>query len=302
MSTNLDCVICKAPITRKINCIECSICENNVHYTCATKISSVYTTDMLNSIKKSAGALLFRCSTCMDKQNCNNNIVNKIDKLEETVNKLSDIITNNILSELKNIKEELTRCVEKANDTEALVKEKVQALMLDNESIRRHIYRGDVIIRGVDANLIKSTDELYECIFKIAKTLDLELNHNDINFCTFIQNKTSILVKLNSVYKRDKLMHNYFISHNLQLSNIFETAKDERIYINDHLSPLASKINFWCRKLIKADKIKKFRIIRKNMPQAKVTFLTGEEKTLNFEMINAMWKTILNSEVSAKEL
>lgn len=182
------------------------------------------------------------------------------------------------------------------------MKEKVQALMLDNESIKRHMYRGDVIIRGIDANFIKSTDELYESVFKIAKSLNMELNHYDINLCTFIQNKTSILVKFNSVYKRDNFMHNYFAArHNMQLKNIFETTKEEQIYINEHLPPLAAKIHFWCRKLIKADKIKKFRIIRKNMPEAKVTFLTGEEKNLNFEMINAMWKAVQNSGGSANE-
>lgn len=110
MSENLDCFICKTSIARKVSYIQCSLCENNVHYSCANKISAVYTTDMLNTIKKSNGVLSFRCSSCIDNQNRNYDIVTKIEKLEETVNKLSDIITNNILSELINIKEELTRC------------------------------------------------------------------------------------------------------------------------------------------------------------------------------------------------
>lgn len=288
----MNCTICNATCARTSSCIVCATCGQKVHYKCATTINADFTPETLDMIKNSEGAIIFRCGKCMKLPNNRDDITSKIDKLEATVSKLSDVITQTVLSDLNHIKDELVQCLANAKDSEIMFKEKLQELKLDNESIRRQLYRSDIIIKGLDSKLISSTEDLYSTIFKIGSLLEIELGHNDINLCTYIHNKNSVLVKLNSVYKRDQLMKNYFAVQSLTLNQLCKTKAESRVYLNDHLAPIAFKLNYMCRKLLKAHKIKKFRILKKNMPEAKVTLNTGGEKIINFEAICAMMKTI----------
>lgn len=148
------------------------------------------------------------------------------------------------------------------------------------------LIRGDVLINALPSTL--SLDNLYDTVPKIGKVFQLDIQPHDIGVCSWIRNQKMVLVKFNSIRKRDKLMKRYYNTRNLELGQIVETDIQKRIYLNDNMTPMVAKLNYLCRKLLKSRKITKFRVYNTNIPEAKVTLYDGTVQTLNSVEINEL--------------
>ncbi|KAI8115013.1 hypothetical protein CVS40_12694 [Lucilia cuprina] len=92
-----------------------------------------------------------------------------------------------------------------------------------------------IVING----LPKNQPNVINVVQNIFKHLNVHLIESDINVCFFINNGNSVLVKLNSMFKRDAIMNNYFKTRTLKLSDVIDTDIQKRIFLNDHLTPRA---------------------------------------------------------------
>ncbi|KAI8116445.1 hypothetical protein CVS40_11489 [Lucilia cuprina] len=265
-----QCVECKQT-DKNSKFIKCNDCGLDFHTKCAAKKNPTLTESIADTINKSKGVVVFKCSSCQKSKPCDDQISMKLSELDTIFKKeLSKIISEDIINQLKDIKAEVASCSQKNKSTEEFVSSKINHLEQQNNSLRRQINRNDVIIYGLSENL--SADELYDAVFKIAKFFNLEIDHYDINICTYIRKKKSILVKFNSVYKGDVFMQRYFKAEKLKLCDIIGTDIQSRIYINDNLTPNASKLKYLCRKLLKDGKIVKYKFFNKDVPEAQLFF------------------------------
>lgn len=273
--------------------IKCGNCDLDYHISCAAKKNPSLNETMLESINKSKGGMVFKCWSCLDKpkpKTCENDISSKLSELEATIKKLSKTISEDIIEQLKDIKSEVASCSLKVKATDTFVTSKIQHLEHENNSLRRQINRSDIVVHGLSAEM--TVDEMHNTLFEMGKVLDVEINHNDVNLCTYIRRKKSMLVKFNSIYKRDMLMKKYFAYNELKLCQIYKKTKAEsRVYLNDNLTPCASKLNYLCRKLLKDKKITKFRFYNRDTPEAKIFLPGGAVKLLNFEKMTAFIKS-----------
>lgn len=208
--------------------------------------------------------------------------------METSIKQLSKIISEDIVLQLKDIKAEVLSCSLKAKETEEFVTSKMQYLERENNILRRQMNRSDIIIFGLSENL--TVDEMYAEVFDVAKYLNVDIVHADVNLCVYIRQKKSVLVKFNSLYKRDLLMKHYFAAGEIKRCQVFKTDIQSRIYFNDNLTPMAMKLVFFCRKLRKEGKIMKFRFYNKDIPEAKIYLPGGSSKLLNFEKMYLMYK------------
>lgn len=55
----------------------------------------------------------------------------------------------------------------------------------------------------------------------------------------------------------------------------------KRVFLNDHYSPAAGKLNGMCRKLLKENVIKKFKVLDADKPKAKLIMADGKEVTVD---------------------
>lgn len=70
-------------------------------------------------------------------------------------------------------------------------------------------------------------------------------------------------------------MHEYFKTRSLKLNNFIDGDIDSRVYLNDHFSPAAGRLN--AKKLIRKDVIKKFKILNSDKVKAKITMNDNRE-------------------------
>lgn len=101
-------------------------------------------------------------------------------------------------------------------------------------------------------------------IISLAATFNVELGRRDVALACYINRKRHVLVKLNCAEFRDQIMRKYFQSRSLQLRDVLPGVGGDisrRLYLNDHFSPAASRLNSICTNLRKQNIITKFRIL-----------------------------------------
>lgn len=285
------CEECKAT-KKNAKFIKCAECDSNFHTSCAAKTIPSLTEPMIDIISKSNGVIVFKCKNCLNNPKSkpsDSEISLKLTELEASIKHLSKVLSEDIIVQLKDIKSEVTNCSLKAKKTEEFVTSKIKKLEQENNSLRRQINRNDIIVYGLSGTM--TAEKMHKIVFNIGKVLDVEINNNDLNVCTYIHNKKSVLVKLNSVYKRDIVMKKYFAAKELKLCEIDEESDIEsRVYLNDNLTGVAAKLNFICRQLRKNGKITKFKFYNKDVPEAQLYFPGGDTKIVNLEKIYSFLK------------
>lgn len=295
MAPSYQCADCDKNV-QSTNALICGSCSSRLHVKCASSKNPNLTGALVDLIKQSKGGVVFNCWTCLQKPKTSSDVTSdpppteislRLMSLESSLKDLK-IVSENIMSKLDKIQTEVLNCSAKTIETERFVKVKFQQLETDINSVRRQSNRSDVVISGLPSDM--SSDAIYETVFKIGNVLDVEIQHNDLNICTYIRNKKAVLVKFNSTYKRDLLFKKYMIDKNLKLNQISDTNIASRIFINDNLTPLASKMSFMCRKLLKHNKIKKFNLINKNIPEVKIVSIDGTTQHLSYEKLLILLK------------
>ncbi|KNC24528.1 hypothetical protein FF38_00719 [Lucilia cuprina] len=170
-----QCVECKQT-DKNSKFIKCNDCGLDFHTKCAAKKNPTLTESIADTINKSKGVVVFKCSSCQKSKPCDDQISMKLSELEVTIKELSKIISEDIINQLKDIKAEVASCSQKNKSTEEFVSSKINHLEQQNNSLRRQINRNDVIIYGLSENL--SADELYDAT-KMDTSIDLF--YNDIS-------------------------------------------------------------------------------------------------------------------------
>lgn len=278
----MDCFECKSDFTKNKTNIICAVCGNKFHLKCASINNPNVPQTLVEQMKKSKGAIAFVCISCATVPP-EHRMSNKLTELEASINKLTAVVSNSVVPELNNIRMELTNCVATIKRDKEYLETKIKKLEIENNIIRKQLNRGDILISGLPSTM--SLDEMYEIVPKICKVYDIDVLPSDVSYCSWIRNKTVMMVKFNSIRKKDELLKRYFKSRNLELQQLIETDVQKRIYLNDNLTPMAANLRFMCRKLLQTAKISKFRILNTSIPEAKVTMQDGSLKSLNTEEI-----------------
>lgn len=277
--------------------IECAMCKKHFHLKCAAEIVPNMTTSMVENIKKSNGLLIYRCGQCINIPLGSSRDINqidaqqftsKLDSLETKLQEITNILSNNVITQLGSIKADLQSCVSRVEKFEETTNIRVEKLIIENNFLHKQLNRGNVLVRGLPSTL--TNDQLYSTIEKMAQVLEVDIQPYDINLCAWTRNKKVVLVKFNSVKKRDELTAKYFENKNLKVNQLVDDYADveARVFINDHLTPMAANLQYLCHKLKDADKIKKFRIRNMIVPEAKLFFPDGTEKVVKQEELLKM--------------
>ncbi|XP_046812617.1 uncharacterized protein LOC124421441 [Lucilia cuprina] len=192
---------------------------------------------------------------------------------------------------------------------------KVSQLEIDNNVLHKRLNRCDIIATGMS-----HSNNIMETIKSLGEFLDVTISDNDIQQCCFINKKGKILIKFNSVKKKDLLMEKYFKYGKLKLSDFVKnddnnelcnendksmdvqesTENDSngqnvnrkqkpnicdinsRVYLNDNLTPIERKLSYFCRKLKRTNKISKFQLLHNNIPKVKIVMPDGSNKYFSF--------------------
>lgn len=289
INTEMKCFICKKDCARSN--VKCIMCSHSYHVECAPDNIPNMTVAMVEFIRTSNGAIVFRCGRCISAPSTGisddagvNHVAAKLDSLEEKIEQISKLLSDNILPQLSSIKKDIENCVSRVEKFEKCTNEKMEKLMVENNFLRKQLNRGDILISGFPSTL--SMNELYNAIHKVGAVFDVDLQPNDINHCTYVRNKKVVLVKFNSIRKRDELTAKYFKNKNLQLNQVLDTDIQSRLFINDHLTPIAANLQYICRKLQKDKKITKYYVKNTQMPEVKIVCADGSEKNVRYDEIS----------------
>lgn len=310
---SLNCKFCGTNCSVRGRVI-CGICKGVLHQKCALQEDSSLNTEVVEALKKSDSGLLFRCKACSTNSSSSVNVSShdsnsdssKLGKLEDSIQVLTKVINEQVISQLSSIQSELEKSLSNTKKSEELFNSKIHNLEIANNILRRQLNRCDILINGLPKDL--NSEEIYSIVFKIGEILDIDVQHFDINMCTYIRGKKEILVKFNCAYKRDLIVMKYFKTRTLklkdlnirgkenQLSSTAHLANSEaRIYINEHLTPQAAKLKYMCRKMLKDRKIKKFKFFNRDIPQAKITLNDGAERIFDLGELTDYFQLALNN-------
>lgn len=192
---------------------------------------------------------------------------------------ISEAVTdfrNEMSCSVKALKADITDSNKQIKQVETKSNDKFAAIENENNSLYLKFNRPDIVINGLPDCLknIKTT------IIDLASFYEISISPHDINLAFYTNNKRSVQVKFNSVFLRDEIMAEYYKTIKTQLlkaSDFIVDPKipmkllDRRIFLNDHYSPAAGKLNATCLKLRQNKVINKFRIINSMIPKAVLT-------------------------------
>lgn len=125
-------------------------------------------------------------------------------------------------------------------------------------------YRRDILVTGIPASEAKTVDELLSLIYKIGTLYGVNVVPEQIFHITRLRDH-KILVKFNSVFRKDKIMKNYLSEKNLKLSQLLSTNNvNSRVFLNNNQPLNTLRMMLYCRKLLKSKAIKTFKMNNKD--------------------------------------
>lgn len=277
------CQKCKKDIG-KSGSIQCKSCVLWFHLPCAGVDEQFVALSSKNS------GVSYKCKDCCDKPNSFNLLNTKLDNLSVQISSNNDAIDKKLESIVVNIRGEFVsrfeRLEEEVANFNALVKGvdagvdvKLKKLEEENNTLHHRLNRTDVVVSG----LPKDISNLEETIKNLCRFYGISVDDRDIQHVCYMNRKQSVLVKFCNVFIRDKLMAEYHKTRSLKLGDVDRSGISTRVFLNDHFGPMASKINFICRQLLKKNKIKKFKIYNADKPKVSITYPNGSDILMGFE-------------------
>lgn len=276
------CLNCKKTFSKKCAAVGCLVCGGWCHTTCADVGK-----EMLNIIETNPtiGIVCDSCkmgnrtstssSTTSEFAALRNDIKRGFQGVNLNVNNLSTEIADikkEFTEQIKLLKNELTLCKQNSDTLSS----KICLLETENNRILKRMNRCDIIVNGIpDSQNIKNV------IINMCKHLNAPINEYDIQQCFFLGRKKIVFLKLNSADVKDNIMQNYFKLKNLKLSDFVDIDINSRVYLNNNLTPLESKLSFYCRGLVRSKQIKKFRLLHTDIPKVKLELHDGSTKTMS---------------------
>lgn len=293
-----QCPKCNSNVTKTQHSVGCKDCGAFYHCDC-----SGVSGEKLESIRKKITK--FTCGNCKQdsEPNTNADIIKRIDEiktsienkmesnkgdlerrmdcgfhnLETKVVQLIDNLRSEVNTEISNVKSDVAHCYSIVKEADKANDAKFNHLQYKNNILERRLNRSDIVISGLSCSI----ESIRENVIKIAKFVGVDINNADINHCCYLNQRKNFVIKFNSVQLRDTIMQKYYKTQPLLLNKVIGGTVESRIYLNDNLSPASSKLNFLCRKLLTAKKIKKFYLINMDRPKAKIIMLNGKSVFLD---------------------
>ncbi|KNC31662.1 hypothetical protein FF38_10084 [Lucilia cuprina] len=165
-------------------------------------------------------------------------------------------------------------------------------LEMYNNILQSRLNRADIIVKG----LPKHIKNLRVPILKIASLCGLPISHDGIQHCTYINNGRAVLVKLNSVQHRDKIMMNYSKKQHIVLKDIIGGDITSKVFLSDHLTRVAANLISICRDLRIENKILKYKFINADTPKVRVTLPDNNVKILCLQQCSVMLNEALSAD------
>lgn len=304
------CRTCSVVIGKTQASIQCRICKCWIH----ANTSCAGISDKEFKAHSEAKNMAFICSSCdvdLDDNGGTEDPISVLNKKLDTfvqkhqtdqleLNKKFDdfikrndedklVLQNSFLAAVAEIKAEMGNCLtgmkrdiidcnKLISSVDKSTKAKITTLEVENNVLHRRLNRGDIVISGMPAGLT----DLVAPVISLGEVYDVRITVNDVNHVCYMNNRKQILVKLNNVMTRDKIMREYFKTRSLKLSDLISDSSiggdlESRIYLNDHYSPYASHLNGLCRKLLRGKIITRFKIINSDKLRVKVTLPDGKD-------------------------
>lgn len=293
------CGVCKTDIGRKRSLL-CTKCHQSIHTNCDGVSKEVF------SLLDNNRNLLYTCKSCMENPPETDDDEIESDSFKAEMRKeftaiknsfrllgndlkkdQSDMktkfesvvceIRNEISVNMKEIKDEVTDCIKLVNSNDAITKNKLYELELQNHVLQLRLNRSDIIISGLSDDLTN----LNEAVIALSSHLKVSLVPEDVLNVIYIKKKSAILVKFCQIAKRDQIMSAYYKEKALTRSDVEGGNISTRVYLNDNYSSLANKLLRMCWKLAKDGKIVRYSIINREVPKAKLTMPNNSIKILN---------------------
>lgn len=273
---------CGRNITKSSGSISCKTCLKWFHANCVA-----ISTDQLTFLLKSKGKFGFICDICSttppvsgnteifelrgEIRDANNSVHQKLDAVLTKINNFDNDITA--------LKHDVNVCNKKINNVDESYRKKIKTLEDKNEILQSRFNKADIIISGLPRKELN----LKKTVINIFKILNGNVSDSDLNVCCFINNRHSVLIKLNSVLKRNMIMRNYFKKGSLKQSEVFNNNSGGLIYLNDHLTEKGGKLCKLCRTLRKDKVIEKFRMLNSDLPRVKIHLKDNSERIFEYE-------------------
>lgn len=277
-SKTIKCVSCSDSITKTQGSIGCKICSCWLHASCANL--SDKDLQALKALKSS----FFICTMCQS--NLNNNHQQGGSSVADEVRSLNikfDAFISKNQSELlsiktaiDDIKTEVSSCLNEMKTDIAECGSKVTDLEAENNVIHRRLNRANVVVAGLPEGI----PDLVAVVIALGDFYNVSITRQDIHHVCYLRNRKQVLIKFNSVIIRDDVMKEYFKTRSLKVGDLIEGDGSDlvnRVYLNDHFSPAASQLNALCRKLLRLQLVRKFKIINSDKLRAKLTLPNGNE-------------------------
>ncbi|XP_065366894.1 uncharacterized protein LOC135959765 [Calliphora vicina] len=283
---NIKCGKCSDGLSKTQGAIQCTSCKLWLHLKCADVAEK-----HLSLLKDKPASFFFKCAACSNADVDDNSFRHEmlsmknsfecfVVKSQSDHNAFKDSIAQ-ILSDFKNevstvvkeIKSDIMDCRKLINHVDSSTNMKISALETENNILHRRLNRGDFVISGLPSGL----NDLDSAVISLGAFYNVTLSNSDINHVCYMHSRRLILVKLNNVGIRDKIMKEYFKQRSLTVKNIIGGEIESRVYINDHYSPAASNLNALCRKMFHQKIILKYRIVNADHLKAKLTLSDGKD-------------------------
>lgn len=298
------CGVCDAAVGKSKGSILCSKCNSWIHLTCAD-----VTEKHLAIFSERPESFSYTCAECIN-TNANNSdsLQDEVRALNNNFNEfvktnqedrdlfkasITQILTefrNDITTCVNNMKADIVTCTKLINTIDNATSAKIATLELENDILHRRINRANIVLNGLPAAL----GDLTSAITSLCSFYGINVSNHDIYHICYINNKKLVLVKFNSVSLRDRIMKEYFKTRSLKLCDIIGGQIGSRVYLNDHFSPVASKLNALCRKLKKQKIILKYKILNADRVKASLTLSEGKNVTYDIMECAALLNDNLN--------
>lgn len=290
--SDVKCGKCKSMIPKGAECIGCDYCLEWFHRGCEN-----VTKNLLNELSKASQkatcTLKWGCLQCTAKKNISieqntdtantaNPPSNDFSILREEFKQMFDIIGNfenkitlklevmdgNLKSYIEEVKKETN---EKLSIVQSNVNKNTKAvteMSQELDDVKRqlsNLQRVNNLCSLKICGIPVSTEKNYDitAIKNIAKFYNINLNHNSIDYCSRlkIKDKTKniapIVVRFSTKVIAEEILHSYFESKPLVLSDVTEETVHSRIYINENLTQQNLRLYYECLRLKRSKQISK---------------------------------------------
>lgn len=283
-----NCKKCSGSITKSQGSVNCKGCSCWFHGSCA----GIAEKDI--AVLKTIKSYSFVCDSCEANINNNSSVVDKINTMmdqkfesffqsyraeQNALKSVLDEIKTEMTSCVAEMKSSINDCAKRLQHVETVMAHKIPALETADNALHRKFNRCDFLIGGLPEGIA----DLEAAVISLGAVFNVTITGQDINTACYINNRKKILVKLNSLIKRDNIMKEYFKTRSLKVCDVITDGPgsdlSNRVYLNDHYTPAAGGLNAVCRNLRRLNVVTKFRVLDGDTAKAKLTFPDGREVT-----------------------